>query len=234
MPSSTPRWGGRAYSAATRGRVEKKAVSNAATWVTSAPQASRAASIQRSATGLCSGASSERPAMQSRTPSSITVGPVNRVPPCTTRWATAAGGSAICPRNPRRAGAGSRRGPVRCCVAICRGGNPASPGAPATSKAASLTDVLPVLTVNTIIEWSSSGYITHQHSSCICREAPVDTQAVRSRLLKRREELQMRASRASADLRHESDPLSADFAEQVTQRETDDVLGAISESAQQE
>jgi DnaK suppressor protein len=62
----------------------------------------------------------------------------------------------------------------------------------------------------------------------------VDTQAVRARLLRRREELQTRASRASEDLRHESDPLSADFAEQVTQRESDDVLGAISESAQQE
>lgn len=62
----------------------------------------------------------------------------------------------------------------------------------------------------------------------------MDTQAVRARLLKRREELQMRASKASADLRHEADPLSADFAEQVTQRESDDVLGAISESAQQE
>jgi RNA polymerase-binding transcription factor DksA len=62
----------------------------------------------------------------------------------------------------------------------------------------------------------------------------VDIQAVRARLLNRREELQVRASRASADLRHESDPLSADFAEQVTQRESDDVLGAISESAQQE
>ena len=62
----------------------------------------------------------------------------------------------------------------------------------------------------------------------------MDIQSVRARLLKRREELQTRASRASADLRHESDPLSADFAEQVTQRESDDVLGAISESAQQE
>ena len=62
----------------------------------------------------------------------------------------------------------------------------------------------------------------------------MDIRDVRARLLKRREELQVRASRASADLRHESDPLSADFAEQVTQRESDDVLGAISESAQQE
>lgn len=62
----------------------------------------------------------------------------------------------------------------------------------------------------------------------------MDTNAVRERLLKRREELRQRASEASADLRHESDPLSADFAEQVTQRENDDVLGAISSSAQQE
>ena len=43
-----------------------------------------------------------------------------------------------------------------------------------------------------------------------------------------------RASEASADLRHEADPLSADFAEQVTQRENDDVLGAISDSARAE
>lgn len=62
----------------------------------------------------------------------------------------------------------------------------------------------------------------------------MDTEAVRARLLKRREELQTRASSARADLRHESDPLSADFAEQVTQRETDEVLGAISESARVE
>jgi DnaK suppressor protein len=62
----------------------------------------------------------------------------------------------------------------------------------------------------------------------------LDTKAVRERLLKRREELRQRASDASADLRHEADPLSADFAEQVTQRENDDVLGAISHSAQAE
>ncbi|HVN45452.1 MAG TPA: TraR/DksA C4-type zinc finger protein [Steroidobacteraceae bacterium] len=62
----------------------------------------------------------------------------------------------------------------------------------------------------------------------------MDTKAVRDRLLKRRDELRQRASEASADLRHETDPLSADFAEQVTQREHDDVLGAISSSAQVE
>ena len=62
----------------------------------------------------------------------------------------------------------------------------------------------------------------------------MDTKAVRDQLLKRRDELRQRASDASADLRHEADPLSADFAEQVTQRENDDVLGAISHSAQEE
>ena len=62
----------------------------------------------------------------------------------------------------------------------------------------------------------------------------VDTESVRARLLLRRDELRDRASQASADLRHESDPLSADFAEQATQRENDDVLGAISHSARSE
>jgi DnaK suppressor protein len=59
----------------------------------------------------------------------------------------------------------------------------------------------------------------------------VDTNAVRERLLRRREELRKRASDANAEARHEADPLSADFAEQVTQREHDDVFGAISDSA---
>ncbi len=59
----------------------------------------------------------------------------------------------------------------------------------------------------------------------------MDTEAIRERLLRRCEELRARASAASAEARHEADPLSADFAEQVTQRENDDVLGAISDSA---
>lgn len=62
----------------------------------------------------------------------------------------------------------------------------------------------------------------------------VDIEAVKKRLLGRRAELRNRASQAHADLRHESDPLSADFAEQATQRENDDVLGAISQSARSE
>ena len=62
----------------------------------------------------------------------------------------------------------------------------------------------------------------------------METDVVRERLLKRRDELRQRASDASAEARHEADPLSADFAEQVTQRENDDVLGAISSSARAE
>lgn len=62
----------------------------------------------------------------------------------------------------------------------------------------------------------------------------MDTKAVRERLVRRREELLNRAGRVSADLRRESDPLSADFSEQVVQRENDDVLAAIGSSAQTE
>jgi len=62
----------------------------------------------------------------------------------------------------------------------------------------------------------------------------VETEVVREKLLRRAAELRQRASEASAEARHEADPLSADFAEQVTQRENDDVLGAISSSARAE
>jgi RNA polymerase-binding transcription factor DksA len=62
----------------------------------------------------------------------------------------------------------------------------------------------------------------------------VDTDAIRTQLRRRAAELRERALKADRDLRHEADPLSADFAEQVTQRENDDVLGAISCSASAE
>ncbi len=78
------------------------------------------------------------------------------------------------------------------------------------------------------------GCVTASAPVCAGRSPAMDTEAVRIRLLRQREELQMRARRASADLRHETDPLSADFAEQVTQRESDEVLGLISESAREE
>lgn len=59
----------------------------------------------------------------------------------------------------------------------------------------------------------------------------VDRKAVKQRLLARRAELQGRSSQVKADMRHESDPLVADFADQATQRENDEVLAQIGESA---
>lgn len=59
-------------------------------------------------------------------------------------------------------------------------------------------------------------------------------QAIRERLLARREELLTRAQRARDDLQRTNDALSPDFAEQATQRENDDVLGAIEFSAREE
>lgn len=61
-----------------------------------------------------------------------------------------------------------------------------------------------------------------------------DLSAVRNQLLKRQAELRQRTERANADLRHERDPLAADFADQAVQRGNDEVLAAISDSAQGE
>jgi DnaK suppressor protein len=61
-----------------------------------------------------------------------------------------------------------------------------------------------------------------------------ETQETRTRLTERRKELLGRASRVRADLMRKTEPLSPDFAEQATQRENDDVLGAIEESAASE
>lgn len=54
---------------------------------------------------------------------------------------------------------------------------------------------------------------------------------IRRRLLARRAELEQRSRAVSADLQRQDDPLAADFAEQATQRENDDVLGAVRASA---
>ncbi|MFO1427783.1 MAG: TraR/DksA C4-type zinc finger protein [Steroidobacteraceae bacterium] len=61
---------------------------------------------------------------------------------------------------------------------------------------------------------------------------PLET--IRRRLIARRDELAQRAAGAESDLRREREPLSADFSEQVTQRENDDVLKGISEAARSE
>ena len=56
-------------------------------------------------------------------------------------------------------------------------------------------------------------------------------ETVRKRLLANRAELARRADLTEADLRHQQAPLSADFAEQVTERENEDVLRGIGLSA---
>ena len=61
-----------------------------------------------------------------------------------------------------------------------------------------------------------------------------DLNAIRDQLLKRQAELRSRTEHANADLRHERDPLVADFADQAVQRSNDEVLAAISDSATRE
>lgn len=59
----------------------------------------------------------------------------------------------------------------------------------------------------------------------------MDMSKTRNRLLQRQAELRGRSDRVTADLRHERDPLTPDFADQAVQRANDDVLEAIGESA---
>lgn len=59
----------------------------------------------------------------------------------------------------------------------------------------------------------------------------VDAKAVRARLLARRAELEGRSTQVKSAMRHEADPLVADFADQATQRENEEVLARIGESA---
>ena len=52
-------------------------------------------------------------------------------------------------------------------------------------------------------------------------------------LLKLRQELKDRINAIEADIHHKKEPVEKDFAEQVTQRENDEVLAGIDEEAQQ-
>lgn len=52
-------------------------------------------------------------------------------------------------------------------------------------------------------------------------------------LLRLRKELKHRVDAIEADIHHKEEPVEKDFAEQVTQRENDEVLFAIDEEAQQ-
>ncbi|MEP7338666.1 MAG: TraR/DksA C4-type zinc finger protein [Acidobacteriota bacterium] len=55
-------------------------------------------------------------------------------------------------------------------------------------------------------------------------------QAVRQQLTARHAEIQRRLQAITRDLRHESQPLTADFAEQATEVENDQVLDALDSS----
>lgn len=62
----------------------------------------------------------------------------------------------------------------------------------------------------------------------------MDTIHARTALLTRQAELRGRSRSVTADLRHERDPLTPDFADQAIQRANDDVLEAIGSSARSE
>lgn len=59
------------------------------------------------------------------------------------------------------------------------------------------------------------------------------TQETKDRLQALRDELTHRIKSIDADIHHKNEPVEKDFAEQVTQRENDEVLNAIDEEAQQ-
>ena len=61
-----------------------------------------------------------------------------------------------------------------------------------------------------------------------------DYQHIRENLLARRAELLIRLEQITSDVRHEEEPLSADFAEQATERENDEVMDALGSQARQE
>lgn len=58
-------------------------------------------------------------------------------------------------------------------------------------------------------------------------------QEITNKLLKLRQQLTQRIEDIESDVHHKKEPVEKDFAEQVTQRENDDVLGAIDLEAQQ-
>jgi len=63
---------------------------------------------------------------------------------------------------------------------------------------------------------------------------PLSSDAVRARLVARRDELRHRLSRVSSDLHHDNVQLSADFADRAIETGNDPVLEKIGLSAQEE
>lgn len=73
-----------------------------------------------------------------------------------------------------------------------------------------------------------------QHFIELFRRPTLQIHEIRDRLWQRRVELRERENRVRTDLKHDSDPLVADFADQAVQRGNDAVLGAIGLSAADE
>jgi DnaK suppressor protein len=71
------------------------------------------------------------------------------------------------------------------------------------------------------------GFLAHRIQPM---QTTMNYELVKQRLLHRKQELTSRGRSVDADLRRENEPLSADFADQATQRENDDVLVALGES----
>lgn len=61
-----------------------------------------------------------------------------------------------------------------------------------------------------------------------------DSAEHRERLLARLAQLEQRVGRIRVDLRHEEHPVERDSEEQATQRENEDVLGALDEAGRRE
>jgi len=57
---------------------------------------------------------------------------------------------------------------------------------------------------------------------------------IREKLLERRAELTDRLERITSNVRHDKEPLSADFAEQATERENEEVMDALGNKARDE
>ena len=57
---------------------------------------------------------------------------------------------------------------------------------------------------------------------------------IRARLLRRMDALSARVGRITHDLRHEAQPVEQDFEEQATQREDEEVLGALDDAGRRE
>lgn len=59
-------------------------------------------------------------------------------------------------------------------------------------------------------------------------------EAIREQLVQRYSEIENRLSKITREVRHSEEPLLADFADQATQRENDEVLNALDDSIRAE